>query len=529
VNDYKVLITTSGTGSRLGQLTEYTNKALIRVGTKPAISHIIENYSDQTRFVITLGHKGKLVRNFLEIAYPHLDIEFVEVDLFNGPGSSMGYSMLKARELLDCPFIFHACDSIVAGILPRPTSNWLGYSDHNVPCHSEYVTLMVKNQRIHQLRQKGERWYNDIYIGILGIADYEIFWSSLERLYWSDPESAQLSDYSVVSQMISEHGTEFKAIRIENWKDTGNHAALDNTRASYGEDINYLEKKDESTFIWPDKVIKFFSDEAIARKRVERNVLLGDTVPVVGRSSPHYYSYGYVPGKVVADRITTGELLALLDWCNAKLWKELPLQEKELLHFHNGCMQFYRNKTLERVDAFLTKEQIQSDSTIINGVEVPSLAQALDRLPWEELSRGIPVTFHGDLHFENILIHEKGFTLLDWRHEFAPGFAYGDLYYDLAKLHHGMEINHGIIRSGRYEVQESGGEVWINIHRLDHLLQVQSAFHQWVHSMGWDLRRIKLLTNLIYLNIAALHHDPYNRFLYYYGRLNLERLLREPK
>jgi len=46
--DYKVLITTSGIGSRLGDLTDYTNKALIRIGDKAAISHIIEMYPTDT-------------------------------------------------------------------------------------------------------------------------------------------------------------------------------------------------------------------------------------------------------------------------------------------------------------------------------------------------------------------------------------------------------------------------------------------------------------------------------------------------
>ncbi len=37
-----VLITTSGTGSRLGDLTNYTNKSLVPVGDKYCISQLIE-------------------------------------------------------------------------------------------------------------------------------------------------------------------------------------------------------------------------------------------------------------------------------------------------------------------------------------------------------------------------------------------------------------------------------------------------------------------------------------------------------
>ena len=44
MEEYKVLITTSGLGKRLGNITNYTNKALVKIGDKPAISHIIENF-----------------------------------------------------------------------------------------------------------------------------------------------------------------------------------------------------------------------------------------------------------------------------------------------------------------------------------------------------------------------------------------------------------------------------------------------------------------------------------------------------
>ena len=52
--EHKVLITTSGIGSRLGKLTDFTNKSLVRIGDKPAISHIIEYYSEDTSFVISI-------------------------------------------------------------------------------------------------------------------------------------------------------------------------------------------------------------------------------------------------------------------------------------------------------------------------------------------------------------------------------------------------------------------------------------------------------------------------------------------
>ena len=82
----------------------------ILLGT-PAISYIIESYPKTVEFVITLGHFGDHVKEFLELAYPDRKFQFVWVDVFSGKGSSLVYSMLQTKNHLQCPFIFHACDN----------------------------------------------------------------------------------------------------------------------------------------------------------------------------------------------------------------------------------------------------------------------------------------------------------------------------------------------------------------------------------------------------------------------------------
>ena len=75
--EYKVLITTSGVGSRLGDLTKYTNKCLVRVGKKPAISYIVEAYPKEVELVVTVGYFGEQVKDFLTLAYPERKITFI--------------------------------------------------------------------------------------------------------------------------------------------------------------------------------------------------------------------------------------------------------------------------------------------------------------------------------------------------------------------------------------------------------------------------------------------------------------------
>jgi NDP-sugar pyrophosphorylase family protein len=50
--NYKVLITTSGVGQRLGDLTKYTNQSLVRLLKKPILSHIVESYPKDVELVV---------------------------------------------------------------------------------------------------------------------------------------------------------------------------------------------------------------------------------------------------------------------------------------------------------------------------------------------------------------------------------------------------------------------------------------------------------------------------------------------
>jgi len=67
---YRVVIPTAGIGSRLKKLTKYLNKSLVSVANRPILSHLIDQFPKTCEFVIALGHKGELVKEFLELAYP---------------------------------------------------------------------------------------------------------------------------------------------------------------------------------------------------------------------------------------------------------------------------------------------------------------------------------------------------------------------------------------------------------------------------------------------------------------------------
>jgi dTDP-glucose pyrophosphorylase len=81
--NYKVLLPTSGTGSRLGDITKHTNKALVPLNGRPAVEYILASYAKDVPVVVTLGYRGEDVKKHRVIAISDLILQEVsppEVD-----------------------------------------------------------------------------------------------------------------------------------------------------------------------------------------------------------------------------------------------------------------------------------------------------------------------------------------------------------------------------------------------------------------------------------------------------------------
>jgi NDP-sugar pyrophosphorylase family protein len=215
-----VLITTSGTGDRLGDITKYTNKSLVKVGDKYAICYIIDAYDDDTEYIITLGYYGNYVKQFLLLAYPTKNFVFVEIDKYMGEGSSLGYSMLKAKEHLQKPFIFHCCDSIITNQINISYDDNILYVYPN-ETSDQYTNIQGVNNIVTKINEKGYADYDYIYTGIAYIKDYEKFWINLDDCYNNDKNNNKLNDVNSINLMITQNIV-FKYVVINDWYDTGN-------------------------------------------------------------------------------------------------------------------------------------------------------------------------------------------------------------------------------------------------------------------------------------------------------------------
>lgn len=515
---FKVLITTSGIGSRLGDFTKFTNKTLLRIGKQPVLSHIIERYPVDTNFVITLGYFGEQIKNFLELAYPNRNFEFVEVDKFQGEGSSLLYSMFCAKEKLQLPFIFHASDTIVQDIIPSPEYNWnAGYAGSG---SSHYTSFDVKGDNVSIFYEKGNISPDFLHIGIVGINNYKLFWELTEEILEENDYNNALSDVDVLTKFIKINDLRLK--EFNTWFDIGNVEKIKEAKAFFSDaDFHVLDKVSESIFELDGNIIKFFFDDEVCQNRVKRTTFLNGIVPTISGSRPNFYKYNYVEGNLFSKIANLSNFEFFLDWSFDNLWKSVSNIDQ--LDFEKRTYDFYYNKTIKRINEFQNSRGIIDKVDNINGFEIPSLKELLQSIDFVKISKCNPTTFHGDFILDNVISQNKfEYKLIDWRQDFGGQIEAGDQYYDLAKLSHNLVVNHEMIDDNNFMVKiNNDSSIIVNIHRPQTLVECENVYFKYLENINLDVNKIKLLRAIIWLNMSPLHHHPFDMFLYYFGKYNL--------
>ena len=186
----------------------------------------------------------------------------------------------------------------------------------------------------------------------------------------------------------------------------------------------------------------------------------------------------------------------------------------------DACHDFYHKKTLKRISLFNQNNPKYNEPKFVNKEEIPSVSELLKKIPWKEIDDGIPCLIHGDLQFQNILYNpqKEKFLLIDWRQDFAGHTNFGDLYYDLAKLYGGIKMNYDYIMKDLYHFEQNNQDAHVNFNNWENDSEYEKQLEDFIERKGFELKKVKLLTGLIYLNMAALHHEPFNFALMANGR-----------
>lgn len=488
------VILAAGRGTRIGRVGETLHKALVPLGQKAVISHLLELAPPDARVIVAVGHREQQVRAYLTLAHPTADIEFVYVDGWSDPGGGPGWSLLACRDSIgDDDLVFTSCDTLWTRDdgMWEESQSWAAVAP--VPAGTppmRWCRLATDSYgSVTEVIDKRHGPDGPAYVGLayIGCSDLPLFWEGVLAGNLVAGETQVSGGLAILADR-----DRLRAQHVR-WTDVGDEAAYRRAVAKYtGYDWTKLG---EATYVLPDegRVVKFWADEDERERRQERAQMLAGAVPEFVQSLDGMLAYRYVQGESAYKTAEYDILLPtrILNWATETMWREVSVHEDIVFQ---ACMHFYRDKTLERIAMLPPDLRMQCEDVV-------------SRIDWDELARlGEPVTWHGDFNFGNIVTVPGGFVGIDWRGDF-DGNLWGDRRYDIAKLLAGCLVHWDNARRGDFRPWPLGE---------DHA----GVIRKW---MG-DRKDIEIIAALHLLNSAPLHAAPLDEVLVSRGVTWLEEM-----
>jgi NDP-sugar pyrophosphorylase family protein/mannose-6-phosphate isomerase-like protein (cupin superfamily) len=501
-----VLILAAGIGSRLKDLTKNINKAMLPIDNKAIISYIIDKFPKEYEFIVALGYKGDSLKEYCQIAYPSYNFTFINIDNFDNENSGPGYSALQCKEYLQRPFYFVVADCIIDSPLPHLDGNWLGVQSTAYP--EKYSTVKIDNDgNVLNFTNKNVEGYDNAFIGLASIWDFDIFWNELET---------NIKKNEIVSAF--ENPSNYPSFKVKQlkWLDTGNLDDLNKTKEYFNDTPLSLYKVTDEITYKKYKFIKFNPDTEFIKNKSERAEILNKLIPSGFSNTEHFISYKWEPGSTLYEYDSFNLYKSFLSFFENILKTSKQYKgNKELFDA------FYVTKTEQRKQKFLNRFGLKylNEKYTINGIEYNSLKEILSNLNIESLyTNPLYDLFHGDLQFDNIIYDSEinKYTYIDWRESFGGNTKGGDVYYDLAKLYGGCIIPYNLMKEeGSIKIYEGSSFISYSYNIPTNLNKFKEEYEKWIINQGFDLDKVKFITSIIFLNMSPLHDEKFGKMLWF--------------
>jgi UTP-glucose-1-phosphate uridylyltransferase len=517
-----VCILTAGFGTRMGPYSSIINKSLLPVKTKAVLSRIIESFHRDSDFVIGVGFNKSQVVNYLNNAHPKLSFNYVSTKKYFGKNSGPGPCLYDCKRFLNKPFFFVSCDTLIAQDSYSNfnlNNNFVAISKVKNENTKNYCNFSIDNKKVFDVYDKIKVPKNkNIYSfsGLCFIKDHQIFWKSLKGNLLKNKE-IQISDGFLELIKLKK----LFAYKVK-WSDLGTYVKYENYKNKFQK--YDFSKQNEFIYILNNKIIKFNSDVFKIKNMLIKYRFNKKVFPTNVKHIDNFLVYKFINGKTFYHNTSVTRFKLLLDWLFKKLWVKNKLPKVNL---KEDAKKFYFKKTLSRVNMYIKNNSNVNKIKKINSTSVKPIKYYLNKINWNSLYNTDQSFIHGDLQFDNIIFKDNKFTLIDWREKFGENIKCGDLYYDLAKLYGGMHINYDYIKQNKMFFQIDNNNIFFNFKRRKIMDKFIYHFENFLIEKEFNLKKVKLLMAIIFLNMSPLHKEPFNHILFAYSKLLFKKYLNE--
>ena len=414
------------------------------------------------------------------------------------------HSLQCCKNKLLKPFYFTSCDSICTPPFEKHNENWIGIKKINATMCSQYSTVIMKKGLVQTLINKKQSNSNECFAftGLAFIKNYDVFWEGIENAKYDSKtkEREVLDGFQNLADKSS-----LAAYHVD-WLDAGDpHIYREATQNQKEYDFS---KENEVIYIHSNKIIKWFKHKDKIMCLKKRADLKPRFFPKNIRMGEEFISYKKACGDVFYQNYSSSRFIDILNELKKYFWTHGDTSQKQKDQF---LEEFYYIKTIKRF--YLLKKKVRESNQILPDIKF--LDANLKTLPWEELKLEETHFIHGDLQFDNIIFDPQSnlFTLIDWRDQFSGLLDIGDIYYDLAKMKGGIILNYYLIKKGCFQFYQNDSNIWYHLPKYRFKEDALSIFNQFIDKYRFNHRKINLLVGIIYLNMAPLHHPPFDLIL----------------
>lgn len=222
------IIPVAGSGTRLRPLTHSKPKALLHVGSKPIIAHIIDSLTalGVTKVVLIISHEGLNIPVFLRARYPGLAVESIIQEERLGLGHAVSLARAIARnEEIVVMYGDTIIDGDFTGFIDRSVDGVIAVKEVDDPRRFGVVT--VSGGRIVKFTEKPAHPESNLAIvGFNYFSSTDMLFSCLGEIIERNMKTKGEYQITDAFQLMLERGMTMKHFPIAGWFDCGTPQTL---------------------------------------------------------------------------------------------------------------------------------------------------------------------------------------------------------------------------------------------------------------------------------------------------------------
>ena len=223
----RAIIPVAGIGTRLKPHTYSTPKALLNVGGKPIIAHILDKLLEEgiNKATFVIGYLGDMIKDYVEKKYPSIKSSFVEQEKMEG----LGHAIYTAIPTFDEDEIFIILgdtifDVNLKGVFKNKVSA-LGVKE--VEDYERFGVAVVKNGFIEKLVEKPQTPVSNLaLVGLYYVSNRQILVDSLNELVKKNIRTKGELQLTDALQIMIDKGEKVTTFPVDGWYDCGKPETL---------------------------------------------------------------------------------------------------------------------------------------------------------------------------------------------------------------------------------------------------------------------------------------------------------------